>query len=390
MLRRAAAVALVALAAAAGAAPSAGAAELILGAHSSLSGRYAKGGTAFYRGGEIAVELFNKAGGKHTVKWIGVDDQSDPAKAVAAVEKLLADRAAAIYGGYGTNIVGPASEAAERGGAVYATAGAIADVLTQRGLKGFFRFTNGQGYATPVIELLAELPVTSVAILTIKKEATVSSSKIIIPALKARGRTVTEHLFDDGVSDFQPLINRIKALDKPDVIFINAYENDILGILRAAQVVRPGVKLIVSSFGLANENMARNHPDLVKNTVGTALLPFPLKFAGSEGDAFDRAFRARYSGEPDYLALWGYATIKVLIEGMAAAANEGKVDLAGIARHLRAAPARETLAGPCRFDDKGENVLFALRMGQHQDGRVELVWPKAAATAPLRFPALPW
>ena len=51
---------------------------------------------------------------------------------------------------------------------------------------------------------------------------------------------------------------------------------------------------------------------------------------------------------------------------------------------------RETLIGRVQFNDRGDNANFVHRMGQHQDGKIAIVWPSDAATGKMNFPGVPW
>jgi branched-chain amino acid transport system substrate-binding protein len=82
---------------------------------------------------------------------------------------------------------------------------------------------------------------------------------------------VTAHAFDPAISDFKPIINKIKLQDKPEVIAMIGYENDYVGILRAARVLKPAVKAMVGVWSLATPKMAADFPDLVPNVYGTAV-----------------------------------------------------------------------------------------------------------------------
>ena len=75
--------------------------ELLVGAEVPLTGSLARVGGGMNEGISVAVEIFNKSNGKHKIKLITVDDESAPAKAIAAVEKLAGQGAVAITGGYG-------------------------------------------------------------------------------------------------------------------------------------------------------------------------------------------------------------------------------------------------------------------------------------------------
>ena len=70
------------------AATSARAEEFTVGLQMPMTGATARSGIAFTEGIQTAAELFNKANGKHKIKLLTVDDESNPAKAVSAVEKL--------------------------------------------------------------------------------------------------------------------------------------------------------------------------------------------------------------------------------------------------------------------------------------------------------------
>ncbi|MFX5563051.1 hypothetical protein ABTD73_21615, partial [Acinetobacter baumannii] len=74
------------------------------------------------------------------------------------------------------------------------------------------------------------------------------------------------------------IVNKIKLQDKPEVIAMIGYENDYVGILRAARVLKPAVKAMVGVWSLATPKMAQDFPDLVPNVYGTALLPYPAQF----------------------------------------------------------------------------------------------------------------
>ena len=50
---------------------------------------------------------------------------------------------------------------------------------------------------------------------------------------------------------------------RPDVILMAGYENDYVGILRAARVLKPAVKAMVGVWSLATPKMAAEFPDLM-------------------------------------------------------------------------------------------------------------------------------
>ncbi|HJV73864.1 MAG TPA: ABC transporter substrate-binding protein [Noviherbaspirillum sp.] len=363
--------------------------EFKVGAHMPLTGAIARSGAGFNEGVQAAVEMFNKTNGKHTIKMVTIDDESAPAKAVAAVEKLQSEGVTAIIGGYGSNIIGPASDAANRHNLTYITAGGVNDDLTKRGYKTFFRINNTRGYELAIENLMLETKVKSVSIVYSTKEATSDLAKGVEKALAGKGIKVTTHAFDPAITDFKPIINKIKLQDKSEVILMSAYENDYVGIIRAAKVLKPQVKSVVGVWSLATSKMAADFPDLMPNVIGTALLPFPVEYKTPEGKQFADTYKKMFNKDVDYLAQFGYVKAALLFEAIARAADNGSLKKGGLSDELRKTN-RETLIGKVTFDANGDNPNFQHRMGQHQDGKIAIVSPASQATAPLKFPAVPW
>jgi branched-chain amino acid transport system substrate-binding protein len=80
---------------------------------------------------------------------------------------------------------------------------------------------------------------------------------------------------------------------------MSGYENDYVGILRAAKVLKPDVKAMVGVWSLATSKMQDDFPDLMGNVYGTALLPFPAEFTTPDGKDFAEAYKKLYGHEPD-------------------------------------------------------------------------------------------
>lgn len=364
--------------------------EFTVGVQMPLQGSLARSGQGFNEGVQVAAKLFNDKNTKHKIKLITADDESTPAKGVAAVEKLASDGAVAIIGGYGSNIIGPASDAANKLNLVYITAGGVSDELTKRGYKTFFRINNTAGYEKAVSTLIGEMGVKSAAIIFSTKEATSALARDLEKSLTGKGLTVTSHAFDPAITDFKPVINKIKLQDKPEVIVMAAYETDYVGILRAAKVLKPDVKAMVGVWSLATSKMAADFPDLMPNVIGTSLLPFPVDYKSVEGKEFADAYKKMFNKEVDYLPQFGYVKAQVLFAAIARAADKGVLKSGGLADELRATNAN-TLIGKVTFDASGDNLNFQHRMGQHQAGnKIVIVSPREEATGPIVFPGLPW
>jgi branched-chain amino acid transport system substrate-binding protein len=171
---------------------------------------------------------------------------------------------------------------------------------------------------------------------------------------------------------------------------MSAYENDYVGIIRAAKVLKPDVKAVVGVWSLATSKMAADFPDLMPGVIGTALLPFPVEYKTPEGKQFADTYKKMFNKDVDYLAQFGYVKAMLLFEAIARAADNGAIKKpGGLSDELRKT-SRDTLIGKVVFDANGDNPNFQHRMGQHQDGKIAIVSPSYQATAPLKFPAVPW
>lgn len=361
----------------------------IIGAHLPLTGPLARTGQAFNEGMQVAVKMCNVRSPRDQVRLEVVDDESTPAKAVSAIEKLAGSGAVAFLGGYGSNIIGPASDAADKLGKVYVTAGGVSDELTQRGLKTFFRINNNAGYQRGIGTFILDLKPKAVSIITSTKEAPALLSEGLEKDLTAQGIKVTVHKFDPAISDFKPIVNKIKLQDKPDIIMMSAYENDYVGILRAAKVLKPDVKLIMGAWALATPKMYSEFPDLMNNVVGTAVLSFPVEVSSAESKEFADLYKQMFGKEIEYLATLSFVKTTLLCEAIFRSANAGTLDKGGLADEVRRTD-RDSMIGRIQFDAKGDNPNFSLFMGQHRSGRIVLVSPKSAATGEVVYPGLPW
>ena len=377
----------------AGAMADAAADELTVGVELPLSGTLARVGAGMQEGIMVAAEVFNQRNGKHKIKLITIDDESAPAKAIAAVEKLAAQGAVAITGGYGSNNIAPASSTADKLGLVYIASGGVDASLVNSGHRNFFRINNTAGYEKAMLGLLQEVNARSVSIIHSTKEATSSLARNVHQALAASGVKVVSHAFDPAITDFKPIVNKVKLQDKSDVIAMVGYENDYVAILRAARVLKPKVKAMVGVWSLATPKMAEDFPDLMANVFGTALLPFPARFTSPDGKAFSDTTRRLYKKEPDYLGQFGYVQSMLLFEAIGRAVDNGTLKKGGIADELRKTD-RETLIGRVQFGGNGDNLNFVHSMAQHQyQGQrrnIVIVWPAAKASGKAIYPGLPW
>nr|WP_081992822.1 ABC transporter substrate-binding protein [Collimonas arenae] len=363
--------------------------EFKVGSVISLTGANARGGTGMHEGMLTAVEVFNKQQPKHKIKLVTIDDESAPAKAIAGVEQLASQNVLAITGGATSDLVGPASTAANKAGLVYITSGGTSEEFVTQGYKKFFRINNTNGYVRAMTGMFADMGIKSLSIIYSTKKSTNELAVDVNKIMTAKGVKVTLHPFDPAIADFKPIINKVKLQDRPDAINMLGYENDYVGILRAAKVLKPNVKALVGVWQIANAKMSKDFPDLVPNVSGTEILPYPAEFDSAEGKQFEATFKALYHKSPDYLSEYGFVQAMALFEAIGRAADKGSLMKDGLADEMRKTD-RTTLIGRLQFDARGDNPNFIQHIGQHQNGKIVIVWPKEFATGKMNFPGVPW
>jgi branched-chain amino acid transport system substrate-binding protein len=217
----------------------------------------AKHGIEQVKGIRLAVDEFQK---KHNtaVDLRVYDDESD-SKAVSAVEKLAGvDKVHGIVGGYGSHLVGPASEAAERYDTPYMTTGAVDTKLSARKFKNFFRLNNMPGYAAAQSGALKEvLGAKSVGILYNSVSATTEIAEHLKAQLISAGIKVPVfEKFEKGTTNFKPILLKLKDAGC-DVLLVEGYFPDYVGTIKDAKILKLPVKAYFGAWGIGTPEFTR-------------------------------------------------------------------------------------------------------------------------------------
>jgi branched-chain amino acid transport system substrate-binding protein len=375
----------------AGACGEASATEWRVGVELPLTGALAQAGTEMYRGIQVATDVYNRRNPQNKIALVAIDDESNPAKAVAAIEKLASQNVVAIAGAANSNCAGPASEAASKAGIVYMTSGGTSDDMVRRGLKNFFRVSNTPGYTKGMLGLFKQLGVKSVSIVYSTKDATSDLAQQLDSALKAKGMASTLHAFDPSMTDFKPIVNKVKLQDKPDAMAMIGYENDYVGILRAAKVLKPDLKAIAAPWAFASPKMAASFPDLVPNVYGATVLASPADYRSADQREFSDTYKRLFRSDSNYQSQTSFAYAQLLFDAIARAQKAGTLDKGGLADSLRQSAGDGTFLGKVSFDSRGDNPGYVAHMGQFaHDGKLAVVWPADYATAKPVYPGVPW
>ena len=320
-------IALIALAAAlcAPLATAQTAAKIKVGLMLPASGTYASLGSAIENGFKLYVaEQGGKLGGRE-IEYAQVDDESDPAKAIDNVNKLLKrDNVDVLVGTVHSGVAMAMAKVARETGTLLIVPNAGADAITgSMCAPNIFRssFSMWQP-AYAMGEVLAAKGYKNVVTITWKYAAGDESVRGFKEAFeKSGGKVVKELNLPFPNVEFQALLTEIAAT-KPDAVYTFFAGAGAVKFVKdyAAAGLRKSIPLYGSGF-LTDGTLEAQGAD-AEGLLTT------LHYADGLGTARDNAFRQAYAkaykGEPDVYAMQGYDAAQMLAIGL----NAVKGDLA--------------------------------------------------------------
>src|SRR5438309_4335847 len=226
--------------------------SIIIGMVSSLNGDLKPWGDDSAKGGQLAVEEFNKANpnginGKK-IDFRIADSNSKPEQGKSAAEKLMNDGAIAIVGEVASGITAQIAKAAFDKGVPVVAVGATRTDLTDIG-SNVFRVCYTDDFQGPVMAKFAfdELGKKKAALITDQKQpySTGLSNSFRDAFTKMGGTVVDEEFYNTGDTQFSGQLTNLKS-KQPDVIFMSGYFNETGPLARQAreQGIGPDVPLL--------------------------------------------------------------------------------------------------------------------------------------------------
>jgi branched-chain amino acid transport system substrate-binding protein len=321
-------------------------AEVRIGLAAPLTGTLAWAGGETREGAEIAVDDLNQNGGVlgERIDLIKVDDYCDGEQAVAAANKLVAERVVMVFGHQCSGAAIPASKVYAQAGILLISTFATNPKLTEQGFPNVFRVVGRDDVQGKIAaELLAtrwaEEPI---AILHDGEAYGKGLAEETKKGLNQRG--VTEALFDQiipGRSDYFDVIERMRAAGVT-VLYYGGYEPEAALITRQARSAGYDLQL-VSGDGLANEDFGLIAGPAADGAMLTTVpAPGANPGAAALGERLDR---------PDSNGAYtAYAAVQAWAQAVDQA---GTFETRAVADALRSREF-DTVLGRIGFDAKGD------------------------------------
>jgi branched-chain amino acid transport system substrate-binding protein len=319
-------------------------AEVRIGLAAPLTGPMAWAGGISEQAAEFAVADLNASGGvlDEQIELITADDYCDGDQAVAAANKLIADRVVAVFGHECSAAAIPASKIYADAGILLFATFASSPRLTEQGLTNVFRMVGrGDVQGRTAGDLLAERWGNKpIAILHDGQVYGKSLAEETRKRLHERG--VAEAMFEaiePGKADYWNIVQKMQAMSV-EVLYFGGFTHEAGLIMRQAQ--DHGYKLqLVGGDGIGNEDFALIAGPAAEGTLIT-LYPSP---SGPEAAAFATKFAATH--QPPFAA---YAAFEAWAQAVEKA---GTFETKAVAEVLRTQEF-DTMLGRIGFDEKGD------------------------------------
>lgn len=295
-----------------------------IGMIASLNGEQQPWGVDCQKGGQLAVEEFNAAGGLNgkKVELIVEDTNSKPEQGKTATEKLVgADKVLAVVGEVASGITLPAAKVCQEVGVPLVAVGATRVDVTQQG-GAIFRacFTDDFQGAAMAKFAFEELKLKNVAILTDKKlPYSTGLSDVFRKAFESMGGTiVAEEFYESGNIDFKPQLANIKGKN-PDGLFCSGYFTEVGPIARQKKDVGLNVPMFGGDGWDSTQLLASGGDGIIGGF-------FANHYHNSEDrpevHAFVDNFKKKFGAEPaTAMGALGYDATKLVLEALTRASS---------------------------------------------------------------------
>jgi branched-chain amino acid transport system permease protein len=337
----------------------------------------------------MARDEINAAGGVlgRKLELIYQDDTSKAEVAMAAAEDLAGDPTiVGLSGCYSSSATFPSSAVANRYRIPMLVPTSVTDEITRQGYAWVFRVcAPANSYGLAMLEFLtAAAHASRLAIVfentqfgTSVAEATLGHSS------KFGVEIVAFEAYDQGATDFTPMLTRVKSLN-PDAVLMVSYLADATLLMRQSREIDFNPQVFTaggSGFSL---------PDFIKGAAETGEYTISVTQWTPDGgwpgsQQWAEQYRARFKLEPGYHSVQAYVSLKILAEAIARA---GRTDRAAVRDELKKTDT-DSIFGPISFDDAGQND-HPVAITQVLNGKFVTVWPPDVAVRPPVLPTPPW
>jgi branched-chain amino acid transport system substrate-binding protein len=377
----------------------ASASPIEIGASLSLSGDFSADGVAFERGYELWAADQNKAGGLlgHPVKLDIISDASSATQVVTNYEKLIgSDHDQLVFAPFSTLLTVPAARVASRYN--YAMVGGAdgGPAVFSAGLKNVFDVSvpvksNLVTFADWIASLPASKRPKTAAYVTVNDPFTQPQLPVAQAILKKAGlKTVLSKVFPEEATDYSAIANEV-ATAKPDLVVLGSVD---------VPTVSAFTHVFVQQHYNPKAFIATSGPDqgqqfiraVGKGNENGIFVPngWYGGFKKADSQKMVAEYVKKYGGNASTVnadVAEAYSVGQVLAQ--AVRATHG-FDQQKIIKYLKSGVTLNSVQGPVKFDNLGENLAQKTQTFQWQNGTLEQVIPKLSGSDKPLYPKPAW
>ncbi len=204
--------------------------------------------------------------------------------------------------------------------------------------------------------------------------------------------------FKAGAVDLSPLINKCKS-QKPDIFYFQGYTGDAILLAKQMREINYMPKMFMSTASAVGlESFLKGVGAKTAEAMVTySYFSFKSPFPASERypDLFPSTkqwieiFKKEFQVEPEPASLWSYIGLATIAIGLKEAKTMDKNKVIEAMGKLKTM----TPMGEMHYRKGGKTLhkgFHSAIVEQWQNGHLEVVYPQAAATGKLIFPAPAW
>jgi branched-chain amino acid transport system substrate-binding protein len=373
---------------------------ITIGTSLSLSGDFAADGQAFQRGYQLWAADQNKAGGLlgHPVKLEVVSDASSPAQVVSNYQKLIgSNKDQLVFGPFSSLLTVPAARIAQRYGYAFVEGAGGAPSVFGAGLHNVFDVSipvknNLVTFAQWVASLPASKRPKTAAYVTVNDPFTQPQLPVAQKILEAAGvKTVLNKVFPAEVSDYTPIAGQV-ASAKPDAVLLGSVDVPTVSAFTHAFIQQHyNPKAFIATAG--PDQGAQFIKAVGKGNENGIFVPngWYGGFKKADSQQMVKEYIAKYGGDASSVnadVAEAYAVGQVLAQ--AVQATHG-FDQQKIISYLKSGATLNSVQGPVKFDNLGENTAQKTLTFQWQNGKlVQTIPTSTSGSTPPQYPKPAW
>jgi branched-chain amino acid transport system substrate-binding protein len=384
--------------------------EFKIGVITSLSGDLATGGSVTKRGYDLWAKAVNAQGGieisgkKYSVRLVYGDDQSQPAQAASAAERLAAqEKVDAVLGPYASGTTIAAAPVLEKYKVPMITGSAESPLIW----KQKFRYTFGtippvNFTGAAVIKVLAALPQGPKTAVIYGTNDTFS--KATAEAFQATAEQVGIKVLRFNIlpqkQDMTPLMSAAKVLN-PDLVAFGGHDEELINLVKVLTQLNFTPKALLMHYGVTEPAFIQALGKNANQVMGAAVWSSTIQTKGTIGwpttkNYYDAALAEYPKDPPDYTQAASSAAGLVFQAALGQLAIAPPLDEAARTKLVEILEKidLQTFYGRVKFATEGDyyhsNAGLTPLMIQITDGKEAVVAPPDSAQAKLVYPLTPW